>query len=291
MRGLTLKKLQALWQLFRLEHGFMYGVGVWIGAFIAVGLNVEINSIIFGFLTALFLQAGTFALNDYYDFEVDKANKRRDRPLVRGDLTKQDAMRASLIMIPLGLITAALVNFPSFVLALIITVMGVLYDVKIKETGLGGNSYIAFTMAAPFIYGSVVATRWITWDIAMLSIIAFSAGLGREIMKGIEDVHGDALRNVRSIARELGERKAGIIAGILFGISVAFSPIPYLHPESAYHGNLVYLGLVFITDVILMYVTVSLWRKRDYSIKNLRKVSLTGLFMGLMAFLAGIIIR
>ena len=220
-------KIKAFWELLRLEHGIMYGIGVIVGVFVSDSSYTNLENLIFGFLTALFLQASAFALNDYFDYEVDLANKRFDRPLVRGDLSKKAAISSFFVLMPLGFITAYLISTIALVLAFIITIAGYIYDIKLKEFGIAGNIYIAFSMAAPFIFGSIVAKNYLTIQAAILAAIAFLSGVGREIMKGIEDVEGDAIRDVKTIARVKGMRIAAIYAAFLFIISVFLSFIPF----------------------------------------------------------------
>ena len=91
-------KLKAIWELMRLEHGIMIAIAILIGSVIAQKALFNIlgfppfDKFILTFFTALFLEASTFALNDYFDLEIDKKNKRNDRPLVRGDLSQKTAL-------------------------------------------------------------------------------------------------------------------------------------------------------------------------------------------------------
>ena len=70
----------------------MIAIAILIGSLIAARTFPAFDKFILTFFTALFLEASTFALNDYYDFEIDKKNKRIDRPLVRGDISKNTAL-------------------------------------------------------------------------------------------------------------------------------------------------------------------------------------------------------
>ena len=87
-----MRKLKAIWELMRLEHGLMIFIAILIGSVISQKMLYDfsgfppVDKLILTFFTALFLEASTFALNDYYDLEIDKKNKRLDRPLVRGVL-------------------------------------------------------------------------------------------------------------------------------------------------------------------------------------------------------------
>ena len=81
------KKAQAVLRLIRVEHSIIGSIGVVVGAIITTRVeNAFLNRIrlLQGALAALFLIAGGFALNDYFDEEVDRKNRRFDRPLVTG---------------------------------------------------------------------------------------------------------------------------------------------------------------------------------------------------------------
>ena len=249
-----MKLLKAIWSLTRLEHGLIYGLGVVAGVFITLEY-LDIRLSVFGFLTALFLQASAFALNDYFDYEVDVANRRFDRPIVRGDISRRDALIISIILAIPGFLFAYAVSLLALILAVAITFLGYAYDIKLKEYGIAGNVYIAFSMAAPFIFGSVVAGTLNT-QIAILSAIAFLSGLAREIMKGIEDVEGDAIRNVRTVARVYGVRTAEKASAYIYMVSIVLSFLVVAIPE---YMDVKYLIPVLICDYILAKTARSLF--------------------------------
>lgn len=279
--------LKALWELFRLEHGLMYGFGVIIGVFVTDPHFSDFWKLLFGYLTAIFLQASTFALNDYYDYEVDLANNRMDRPLVRGDLSRNTALKLGIAAMPPGLVAAYLISPTAFIFALLVTIAAVFYNYRLKEFGFAGNVYIAFTMAAPFLFGSIISSGWITSASALLSSMAFLSGVGREVMKGIEDVEGDALRNVKSVARIMGEKKAAVVSAVFYLAAVSISPIPLFYLEE-YFLDIKYALPVLLTDLMLVYVAASL--SRNYGkevIPRHRKTTLLAMLFGLMGFFAG----
>ncbi len=276
-------KIKAIWELTRLEHGIIYGLGVVAGVFISLGY-FDFHLSVFGFFTALFLQASAFALNDYYDYEVDLANRRLDRPLVRGEISKREALFiAAFLSIP-GFIFAFLISTEALILALAITLLGYLYDVKLKEFGLLGNMYIAFSMSAPFIFGGFIAGN-INPEIVVLSLIAFLSGLGREIMKGIEDVEGDALRDVKTLARVYGKDFAAKIAAALYIISIIASLFVMVIPE---YRDVKYAVPIAITDLILLSESKRLLKgiEKD-DIRVLRKRTMIAMTIGLFAFMFG----
>ena len=113
-----MKKIKAIWELMRLEHGVMLALAILVGFLIALRTlltsirYIPLKELIFTFFTALLLEASTFALNDYYDVEIDRKNKRIDRPLVRGDLSPKTALYIFYLCFPLGVLCSYLVNIP-----------------------------------------------------------------------------------------------------------------------------------------------------------------------------------
>jgi len=151
------KSLISFFQLIRVLHGVFYAIAVCVGMAIeANGLPLPVV-LLLGGATAIFIEGGTFALNDYYDLEVDRKNKRKDRPLVRGDLKPRTALWAVVVMVPLGIIAAALINPACLFIAVVMAAVSVLYDARMKTWGFAGNVYIGFTMAIPFLFGGVAA--------------------------------------------------------------------------------------------------------------------------------------
>lgn len=284
-----MKTVRAFWDLMRLEHGFMLFIAVLIGAFIAQkGIPPLGRSFIFAFLTPMLLEASTFALNDYFDFDVDKKNERTDRPLVRGDLEPKTALYVFFVLFPLGVLSAFFVNITCFIIAVVTAILSVLYDFWLKEVKLLGNFYIAYIMAIPFIFGGTVVSTTIPPIVIIVSLIAFLTGLGREIMKDVMDFEGDKERGVKSFPSYLGIRKSNYIAAFFYLISVSITPFPFLlRIGDVYYYNIYYFAIVMITNVMLVYTSSQLIFDEDVDIEFHRKFTLLAIFIGLIAFLVG----
>ncbi len=284
-------EVRAIWELTRGEHGLMYGAGVLIGILVGGG-NFGITAVL-GFFTAFFIQAGTFALNDYCDLETDIANYRLDRPLVRGALTKELAFGIACIATALGILSSVVLTMlhgglTLFLVALLLAALGILYDIKIKELFAVGNLYIAFTMAVPFIYGGLIAGD-IGEGLLILSFIALLAGLGREVMKDIADIEGDAIRDVRSIARVYGIEEAKKVVTASSSLAVGLSVVPFFLPSTPYYLNPIFIILVSGTDIIFAHTINELW-KQHVNYEQLRKETLVAIAIGLLAFICGAIL-
>ena len=289
-----MKKTKAIWELMRLEHGLMVAIAVLIGSLIALkGEGLPTFQIfILTFFTALFIEASTFALNDYYDLEIDKKNKREDRPLVRGDLSPKTALYLFFIFFPLGIICSYFVNLACFIIALITALLAIFYDTKLKKIKLLGNFYIAYIMAIPFIFGgaTVVAKGTIFFEIDpsiyVVALIAFLAGSGREIMKDVMDFEGDKEKGVKSFPKYIGSRKSNILAAFFYIIAIALSFLPFsMERFELYYLNYYYLVLVLITDTMLLSTSIHLIIRKKPYLKLYRKFTLIAIFIGLLAFL------
>jgi len=294
-----MKKIKAVWELMRLEHGVMIAIAILIGSLIALkgeGLPL-FDKFILTFFTALFLEASTFALNDYCDLEIDKKNKRQDRPLVRGDLAPRSALYLFFIFFPLGIICSYFVNLACFLIALITALLAILYDVKMKKIKLLGNFYIAYVMAIPFIFGgaAVVAKDTIFFEIDpsiyIVALIAFLAGSGREIMKDVMDFEGDLEKGVKSFPKYIGSRKSNIVAALFYLIAIVLSFFPFFMERfEIYYLNYYYLALVFLTDTMLLSTSIHLIVKKKPHLTLYRKFTLMAIFIGLLAFLVPVLL-
>ncbi|MFZ2070320.1 MAG: UbiA family prenyltransferase [Halobacteriota archaeon] len=282
-------KIKAIWELTRAEHGLMYGCGVLIGVLIEGGSSYAAASS--GFFTAFFIQAGAFALNDYCDLETDIANHRMDRPLVRGDLRRESALLVACLATVLGIVFAVLLtvlleNSLLFLLAFILVVLGVLYDIKMKEFFAVSNFYIAATMAVPFIYGGLIASGRVGTALCILSCIALLAGFGREVMKDIADVKGDELRDVRSFARIYGVENAKPVVISSYLLAVVLSVVPYFLVHTSYYFKLAYIVPVIAADALFLHTCIGL-RKVDADYDIMRRETLIAIAIGLVAFISG----
>jgi len=287
-----MNKIDGFIRLMRPINCFMMGFAVIVGAAIANSrvLANSLNSLIYGFFTGFLLTAAAMAINDYYDREIDAINEP-SRPIPSGVVKPNEALVFSFSLTALGLAAAALTRFDvatasihCFVTALIFWLISVAYATVGKRTGLLGNFLVSACVSAPFIYGSLAVTGTIALNILIFVLMVFLSNTGREITKGIVDVEGDKMRNVKTLAVRFGPRKAAIAATIFYLVAVALTPLPPIL-------NLVtfwFIPLVAITDAGLMLSSIMLLM--DYSRENARKVKnqiLAWFLVGLIAFIVG----
>jgi geranylgeranylglycerol-phosphate geranylgeranyltransferase len=249
--------------------------------------DIQVLPTVFGILSVFFIGMGSFAVNDIFDYKIDKLNKRVDRPLVSGKFSLQGARRLTVISFLLGIMFSFLININCIIIGLVFTILSVAYStppIRLKHLPLVGNLFIAFSMAVPFIYGNYIVAKEINGAIWILALIAFLTGVGREIIKSVQDVRGDQKYGAKTLPVVIATQKSIIIAIIPIFFAVVLSVIPFLL-LSKFQNNWLYLGPIIVTDLILLWSICLSVRLKE--LEKVRKLTLLALGIGLMGFLLG----
>jgi len=274
-------------RLMRSLNCLMVGFAVIVGAAIVSpnGSSVSWLNLIYGFITGFMLTAASMAVNDYYDREIDAVNEP-NRPIPSGSIKPKEALAFAFTLTAIGFVAAYLTNISCFVLAVITWTVAVTYTTVGKRSGLPGNFLVSACVAIPFIYGSVASVNAVKLNVLIYASMAFLSNTGREITKGIVDVRGDKMQNVKTLAVRFGEKKAAVAAALFYLSAVLLSPIPLLQNPPLV--SLWFIPLVVVFDLGL--VAFSFMLLKDYSRENARKVKKIVLFwfiIGLLAFVIG----
>jgi len=276
---------RGLLDLIRPANCVMIGFAVIVGAFVSKPPSIPAFQLALGFFTGLFLCAYSMAVNDIYDLEVDRIN-RPDRPIPSGRISVQEAYRVSLVFLVVGLACSALSLIALAVaIAPAYAFLSWLYSYKAKRTGLPGNLIVASSLAIPFIYGGAISGGSIGGSLLlMMALTAFFSGVGREVVKSMADVEGDAKREVSSIARTQGLRVASAVGACFFILAVLTSWVPLLTGLA----NQVYTYGVIIPDAIFVYLAVAiLARNQPENAHRVKRIALAGMTVGLLVFIGG----
>ncbi len=126
----------------------------------------------------------------------------------------------------LGVLASALVSPANIALAAIASALLYLYSWRAKSFGLIGNLIIALLSFLSIIYGAIAFGAVLRALIP--GVYAFLIILGREFIKGLEDIEGDAKYGVSTIANTYGV-KAAVASGLAsLAAVVAISPLPII---------------------------------------------------------------
>jgi geranylgeranylglycerol-phosphate geranylgeranyltransferase len=268
----------------------MMGFAVIVGAALTGSefSSILLPNLIYGFITGFMLTAASMTINDYYDREIDAINEP-NRPIPSGLIKPKEALAFAFVLTAIGF-AASLANaylmqtIFCFVIAVIAWTISVTYTTVGKRSGLPGNFLVSACVAIPFVYGSIAIANEVKLNVLIFVSMAFLSITGREVTKGIVDVKGDKVQNVKTVAVRYGEKTAAVAAALFYLSAVSLSPIPWFL-------NLVsfwFIPLVVITDFGL--VASSLMLLKDYSRENARKVKnlvLLWFIFGLLAFVGG----
>lgn len=258
----------------------MIGMAVIIGALISRGWPVNLGLLTTGFLVGFFISSYSMVINDYFDLEVDRINAP-DRPLVRGVISVQEALAFGVILLTAGLVLSMTTGPFTFLVAIIFSLFSFLYNWKFKEYGFIGNLLVGASISVPFIYGALLVNEIAILVISM-SMTAFFAGVGREVIKGMVDVEGDRLRDVKTIARSKGLKSASYVGAIFFILAIISSLIPIFLAKV----GMPYIIIIGMTDILFIYLAIKILVNPMSDVAlNVKRRALLGMLLGLIGYL------
>ncbi len=276
-------KLSGYLKLIRPINCLVMSFAILVGVLLAGNGNIQWLNLLFGGITAFTLTAAAMAVNDYYDYDIDKINEPQ-RPIPSGAVTKKGALIETGALTVIGLVAAYAVSLNCFIFAFVAWVIMVTYSTVGKRSGLAGNFLVSACVAAPFLYGSLVATNEIGLNVILFASMAFLSNTGREIAKGIVDVQGDRSYHIKTMAVRFGEVKAALGAAFFFIFAVCLTAIPLILGIV----SIWFVPFVLVTDIGLVWCSVSLIR--NPARENARKIKRIVLYLfifGLLSFIAG----
>jgi geranylgeranylglycerol-phosphate geranylgeranyltransferase len=284
-----MSKLKAFMKLTRIEHSLMLVLAVVAAELISGRVTIGI-AFAASLITPILVSMGSFAINDYFDAETDRANGFRDRPIVSGAISKHEAYRWAVGLLVVGALVSALINIPAFVIAVVFAALAYLYSYRLKDMLLVGNVYIAFSMVIPFIYGDFVVSRSLSIVVVLVSVVIFLSGLAREVHGMIRDREGDSkVRKSKNVLHYMTPGASGLISLVLYLEAVFISIYMFVYHYPPFYHNLVYIVPIAIADLILLYVALGevLIGGNKKSFHSLsRNLSLAAMGIALIAYLA-----
>lgn len=285
--------LRDWYDLVRFEHGIMWGLCVLIGEFLAYEGVPPAKPLLLGFFVPILSEMGAFALNDYADYEKDNINKRMDRPLVRGTIRKEHALVVAVVTLAAAFLLGLMFVGKAFVILVVFLVLGVLYDIKLKQYSALKNLTLALCVAIPFPAGNIIIQDTIVPMVWFITIVAFIVGFGREVMKDLMDVEGDRATGVKTFPMIIGERASAMIVVILYVLTVFLTLPPFIMGISdIYYLNPFYGVLILVCDLLLLFTCYLLsFRLSLATVKKCRTYTWMAMIVAVMAFFVPLVIH
>lgn len=268
-------------QLIRPVNCIMGAVAVFVAAFITSGNTLtesEYFAVYFAMAVVILFMAAGNALNDYFDKDIDKIN-HPERPIPSGRIAPKNALIMAYALFGASIALSIFINILAFLLVIINVSIIVAYETMLKSRGLSGNAIVSWLTATLFLFGglAVFESTPELLKVSTLVILAFTASLGREITKDIQDVKGDIDR--RTLPKRIGIRGACYVGSAMFLLTALLSLTPLWLDLFEY----LYIPLIILTDVIFIYCSFLLFENPKLT-SNLVKV---GMVIALAAFIAG----
>jgi len=271
----------AYFSILRPHNMLASALAVVAGNVIAHGSGGVLLTVV-AILTAMVTGTGNI-LNDCFDLEVDRVNKP-GRPLPSGRLTPRVAIGWYMVL-SITVTTAAAMLVPRGVGMLLIgwQVALAVYARWCKRWLVAGNLMVAAIASSAFFAGA-----WLTDEPGAACIpaaIAFVFVVCREIVKGAEDVEGDRIGNVRTLAVVMGAPRAGNVAAGMMLLLAASLPIPAL--AAHYRASYLLAMELFVAPILLSSAlrVAGSDRRRDFTLTS--RALKTGMFLGIAAIALG----
>ncbi len=249
-------------------------------ASIIFGINLISFQFVIAAIAAFLICGGGNAINDYFDFEIDKINMPK-RPLPSGRISRKSAFHLFWIVSVVGLVLSYLVGFSFFAIAFFNFVVSSLYAWKLKRTAIKGI-FVAYLgssafIAAPFISG--FPSSLFGSALLILILISFFGTLSRQLLMDIRDMEGDKKAGAKTIPLMFGKKAARIIASLFLLVAAGLLIVPYLQKMVSVY----YFVLAVPAIMLSLYAIIQEPKKGERTIKK-------ATFLVLFAFLVGTVL-
>ncbi len=273
-------RVAAAVEITRPHNCLIGGLSILVAAFLARPIHAPM-AVLFAVISGMLITGGANVLNDWYDIDIDRIN-RPGRVLPSGRLSPGFGLAFSIILFVCGLIFSIFVNKIAVIIAVTTVFALIGYSARLKRTVLGGNLVVSMTSAAAFVYGAVAAGEW--KDGMVPATFAFLFHLGREILKDIEDVAGDAAMAAITLPVRFGRKAALQAVTVVYLVLILVT----LWPFYAHLYGPAYLAVVVIgVDLVLAGVLVALWRMENPPLRRINALLKVDMLIGLLAIYFG----
>jgi 4-hydroxybenzoate polyprenyltransferase len=224
----------------------------------------ETNMLLLLIVGTVFIAAGGYVLNDYFDVKIDAIN-HPDKQIVGNTITRNNAMIIHQVLTGIGVFSGLLLAYfsKSFTLAFIfIVVPGLLwfYSASYKRQFVIGNLVVAFIAALTVLVVGILELALLKKEFGKLifetpipgniygwiggfALFAFLCTWIREIIKDMEDEKGDREMECRTMPIKWGIKKTNIFIYSLIAVIIA----------SLYYANDSFIA--FPDSLTIRYIT------------------------------------
>jgi len=249
-----------------------------VGAYVGSGTSVASIEAFTATVATLLVTAGGYAINDYFDRDVDRINDP-DRPVPRGAVSPEHALAFAAVAFGIGSLITLLV-LPSLAVAIVTVnvVALVAYTPLAKGQYGAGNLLISYLVGSAALFGGAAVGS--VAPVVVMGMLAFQMLFGLEIIKDLEDVAGDTKEGLQTLPVVLGRRRAVGLTSLILAFSIPLSLIPYVRDTF----GLAYLLVIFAAHVL---TAATIWATFSRPPETALTLVKAAMFVCMMAFVAG----
>jgi geranylgeranylglycerol-phosphate geranylgeranyltransferase len=233
-------------------------------------LGISVQTILLIFFSMAFITSAGFAINDYFDRESDAVIKPK-RPIPSGALSLKQVMAISSVLFASGLVMAALINWLSFAIIAVDSLLLLVYSYMVKrKSGFIANILVGILTGTAFMYGQATISNPATVNLVSLSLYPIAFGtIGGNVLRDILSLDGDSKVGYPTLPQKIGSVSAAKVGAIFFLLTGLLAPLPAL-PLFTGHFTVYYLPLILLWSVLLIYSSIRLITSAS-TIANIRK--------------------
>ncbi|HIA35352.1 MAG TPA: prenyltransferase [Flavobacteriales bacterium] len=304
-----------LLKLIRVQNLFIIGLTLYLIRYCVIlplahlsGIDLQITDVEFCLMvfSLVLIGAGGYIINDYFDTQVDRRNKRY-RNVVGKTIKRRVAMAMHIVVNAIGILIGVYLSyhFQSYYLGLINICYATLlwfYSTHFKHQPLIGNVLISLlTGLLPLIVavyelplildayidgGALIKTHisYMFFFLLGFSVFGFLTNLIREIIKDMEDIRGDLYVGSKTLPITIGIRNTKTVLVILILVTLVL--LAYV--QSIFHFELIsFFYFLLLVQLPLLFFTVRLLSgnsRKDYHLisQGLKLVMISGILFSLV---------
>ncbi len=278
---ILVQKCLGIVQLARPVNVFIAGLSIFLAGYLC-GIGDAGAKLLAACLVGMLITAAANGINDYFDIEIDRINKPH-RPFPSGRLGRTEGLVLVAISFAAALILAGRINPAALGVTLFSGLLLYWYSARLKRTVLWGNLAVSLVTALAFVFGGIAVGRF--RSALVPAVFSFLMHLGREIIKDMEDVGGDAALNAATFPVVRGIEPARRLATAVLLVLLPVTWLPWL---LGLYGRWYLLAVIAGVHSVLLVVIWSIWRRPERSTyrwsSNLLKADM---LVGLLAIYAG----
>ncbi|MCX8124692.1 MAG: putative 4-hydroxybenzoate polyprenyltransferase [Spirochaetes bacterium] len=208
----------------------------------------KISTWIFASVALVAARTAGMCFNRVIDADIDAKNPRtKDRLLPRGEVTRQEVLRAAVVSCVVFVFASYMLNMLCFYLSFVAIALLISYS-YFKRFSSASHLYLGFVEAAAPIGGYLATTGEFALIPFILGFAIMTWIAGLDVVYALLDIDFDRNEGLHSIPAQYGKDKALIISALLYVLSFAslIAAGVITSRKEAYWIGVLCVGIIFI---------------------------------------------